>query len=97
MKQYTFKDGIKVVASSVEEAKAKHKVATAAFPMEKKEENVPEFLLVPADKIVNKGWLLRFKKLRILSENKVAIKKGMKAEKKAMTLPKMIKFINEDM
>jgi len=92
MKQYTFKDGIKVVASTKEEAKAKHKVMAA-----KEDENVPEFLLVPTDKIVNKGWLLRFKKLRILSENKVAIKKGMKAEKKAMTLPKMVKYIEEDM
>jgi len=30
MKQYTFKDGTKVIASSVEEAKAKHKVEAAS-------------------------------------------------------------------
>lgn len=95
MKGFKFKDGYQCVASTKEEAMAKHKLATAAFPVE--EENVPEFLLVPTDKIVNKGWLLRFKKLRILSENKVAIKKGMKAEKKAMTIQKMIKYIEEDM
>jgi len=29
MKQYTFKDGTKVIASSVEEAKSKHKVVAA--------------------------------------------------------------------
>lgn len=32
MKQYTFKDGTKVIASSVEEAKAKHKVMAAPIP-----------------------------------------------------------------
>ena len=94
MKNFKFADGFECVASTKEEAIAKHK-ATAAFPMEK-EENIKEYLLVPTDKIVNKGWLLRFKKLRILSENKVAIKKGMKAEKKAMTIPKMVKYIEED-
>lgn len=94
MKQFTFKDGFKCVASTKEEAIKKHK-AEAAFPMEKKSE-AKEYLLVPIDKIVNKGWLLRFKKLSILSENKVAIKKGMKAEKKAMTIPKMVKYIEEE-
>ena len=32
MKQYTFKDGIKVIASSVKEAKAKHKVFASDVP-----------------------------------------------------------------
>ena len=30
MKQYTFKDGIEVIASTVEEAKSKHKVMACA-------------------------------------------------------------------
>ena len=92
MKQFKFKDGFKCVASTKEEAIAQHK-AIATSP---KEESVSEFLLIPVEQVINKGWLLRFKKLRILSENKVAIKKGMKAEKKAMTIPKMIKYIKED-
>lgn len=55
------------------------------------------YLLVPVDKVINKGWLLRFKMIAIVDENTVGIKKGMKPIKKAKTIQKMIKLINEDM
>ena len=96
MKGFKFKDGYECVASTKEEAMAKHKLATASYPFEKQTEQ-GDYLLVPADKIVNKGWLLRFKHLIVVDENTVGIKNGMKPIKKAKTIQKMIKLINEDM
>ena len=91
MKQYTFKDGTKIVASTREEAIAQHK-ATAA-----NEDFVPSnYVLVPVDKVINKGWLLRFKTISLIDESTVGIKNGMKAIKKAKTIQKMIKLINGD-
>jgi hypothetical protein len=146
MKQYTFKDGLKIVASTKSEAMRKHKVlaskdftvyvggdevndnllsleeakkiadkyrkdgyddvqvmnvktnkVVASNATADKEEFVGgEYLLVPVESIVNKGWLLRFKRIMLMSENSVGIKKGMRKEKIARTLPKMMKLINED-
>lgn len=95
MKKYMFKDGAIVEASCKEDAIKQHKVK-AAFPFEKKGEEKEEYLLVPVDKIVNKGWLLRFKKLLIIGENTIGIKTGLRKEKLARTLPKMNKLIHEE-
>lgn len=97
MKGFKFKDGYQCVASTKEEAMAKHKLATAAYPFEKKKEEGIDYLLVPVDKIVNKGWLLRFKHLVVMGENTVGVKQGMKPAKVTRTLAKMIKLIQEDM
>ena len=68
----------------------------AAFPFDKKEDKAEEYVLVPVNQIVNKSWLLKYKKLLIIGENTVGIKTGLKKEKLARTIQKMNKLIHED-
>ena len=96
MKQYTFKDGFKCVASTKKEAIDQHK-ATAANKVASAQEEGQCFVLVPRDMLVNKNLILRCKKLWIKDARTVGVQEGLKHSKPARTLDRVIKLINEDM
>lgn len=58
MKQYTFKDGTKVIASSVEEAKFKHKITATA----------EEYAVYVGDEVVTPGKSLTLKEAKKVAD-----------------------------
>lgn len=88
------KDGYDDVV--VEEVTASSKETKQVVANKETEQTLAEFVLVPTSAIVNKSWLLRFKKMYILDETKVAIQNKLKAPRKASTIMKMNKYILND-